>query len=213
MKKLLWAAGAAIFSLATVASASAQTPFFLNKTGAVAEYQVKGPDGSVISIARSTVTAIDAIDDRNFTVSYNIEAFDANHNALTPAMPMTTMVKNGTVEIAPNSMGMEVSGTVPSYPADMSVGYTQEYNFTLKMMGVDAVTSGKEKVVSRESVTTAAGTFNCFKIESSVTVKAMGQTQNINTVSWITAGVGTVRQETRDGAGNLQMVQELVSLK
>lgn len=212
MKKILSMTFTALLALVAV-SAQAQTPFFLNKQGAEAEYAVKGPDGNVMSYAKSTVTAIDAVDERNFTVSYNVEAFDSNRNAITAPMPMTTVVKDGTVEISPNAMGMEISGTVPSYPANLTVGQQFEYDFALKMMGVDATTKGREKVVARENVTTSAGTFDCFKIEADVTVTAMGQTQNVKTTSWISAGVGTVKMENRDGAGNLQMAQELILLK
>jgi hypothetical protein len=213
MKNVFSAAFAALFTLVFVASAQAQTPYFLNKTGAVAEYEVKGPDGSVMSYARSTVTAIDATDSSNYTVSYTAEALDASRNPLTQPMPMTTKVTNGTVEMAPNSMGMEIEGTVPQYRANLAVGDQMEYSFTIKMMGMNVPTAGKEKVLARENLTTPAGTFDCLKIESSITVTAMGQVQNMKTTSWISAGVGTVKMETRDGAGNMQMVQELVSLK
>lgn len=215
MKKLSSLAIALISVLTIAASAQAQTPFFFNKQGVVAEYAIKGPDGTVMSYSKSTVTKIDAVDEKNLTISYNIEAFDANRTALIAPMPMTTVVKNGIVEMAPNTMGMEIEGTVPSYPADITVGREFEYDFTIKMMGVNATTKGKEKVVAREDVTTPAGTFDCFKIESDVTVniEAMGQTQNVKTTSWISAGIGTVKMESRDGAGNLQMAQELISLK
>lgn len=213
MKKILTSAFAALLTVVISASAQAQTPFFLNKQGAVAEYAVKTPDGSVMSYARSTVTGIDAVDARNYTVSYTVEAFDGNHSPMTAPMPMTTVIRDGVVEMAPNMMGMEIEGTVPSYPADLSVGREFEYEFLIKMMGMEVSTAAKEKVSARESLTTPAGTFDCFKIESDMVVTTMGQTQNMKTVAWISAGVGNVKTETRDGAGNLQMTQELVSLK
>lgn len=213
MKKILSLAFATLLTLAIVGSVRAQTPFFLNKQGAVAEYAVKTPDGSVMSYARSTVTGIDTVDERNYTVSYNVEAFDGSRNPLAAPMPMTTAIKNGVVEMSPNTMGMEISGKVPSYPADLKVGQEFEYDFSIKMMGMDVATKGKENVVARENITTPAGTFDCFKIEADVTVQTMGQTQNVKTISWISGGVGNVKTETRDGAGNLQMSQELVSLK
>lgn len=213
MKRNISLVFAALLALAVVAPAQAQTPFFLSKEGAVAEYAVKTPDGSVMSYARSTVTGIDATDASNYTVSYNVEAFDGSRNPLAAPMPMTTVIRNGVVEMSPNMMGMEISGTVPAYPADLKVGQEFTYDFSVKMMGMDVATKGKEKVVGRENVTTPAGTFDCYKIESDVTVNTMGQSQNMKTVSWISAGVGNVRTETRDGAGNLQMSQELVSLK
>jgi hypothetical protein len=212
MKKILFPAFAMLFLLAC-ATAQQQTPFFLNKQGAVAEYAIKGPDGALISYARSTVTTIDSVDEQNFTVSYNVEALDANRNAIAAPTPMTTIIKDGTAEIAPNAMGMEIVGKVPSYPANLSEGQEFEYNFTLKMMGVEAVTKAKEKVSAHEEITTPAGKFDCFKIESNITVTTMGQTQNMKTITWMSAGIGIVKMETRDTSGNIQVSQELVSLK
>ncbi len=213
MKKILTSAFAVLFTLVITASASAQTPFFLDKKGAVAEYAVKTPDGTVMSYARSTVTGIDAVDARNYTVSYNVEAFDGSHSPMTAPMPMTTVIRDGVVEMAPNMPGMEIEGTVPSYPADISVGQEFEYEFSIEMMGMKVSTSAREKVTARENITTPTGTFDCYKIESDMTVVTMGQTQSVKSVAWISAGVGNVKTETRDGAGNLQMTQELVSLK
>ncbi|MDR2894422.1 MAG: hypothetical protein LBU97_03050 [Alistipes sp.] len=218
MKKIIATPLAALltltFTFAFAASAQAQNdPFLLFKEGAVAEYEIKGPGGAVLSYARSTVTAIDRTDDRNFTITINAEAMGPDRKAVAPATAMTSVVKNGTVMVAPNTMGMEIEGTLPSYPSDMAVGYTHEYSFTIKMMGMDAVTSGIEKAVARESVTTPAGTFDCVKTESAMTVKVMGQTQQMKVVSWIARGVGAVKTETHDNAGSLMASQTLVSLK
>jgi hypothetical protein len=212
MKKIFSAALVAL-SLSIAASAQAQTPFFLNKAGAIAEYDTKGPDGSTLTVTRMTVTGINTTDELNYSIAYNVEVFDASRNPMTAPLKMTTNVKNGAVEMSQAVPGMEIEGTMPSYPADMAVGYNQEYSSTVKMMGMSASTSGKERVVARESLTTPAGTFDCFKSEAELTVKTMGQTQNMKTVSWLSPGIGVVKQETRDGAGTLQSTQELVSLK
>jgi hypothetical protein len=213
MKKTMISAFAALFTLVTLASASAQTPFFLNKKGAVAEYVIKTPDGNVMSYARTTVTGIDATDDRNYTVSYTAEVLDGSRSPMTAPMEMTTVVKDGAVEMAPNAMGMEITGELPSYPANLSVGQTFNYEYFIEMMGMKVSTSATEKVTAREKVTTPAGTFDCFKIETDQIVSAMGQKQELKSISWISAGIGNVKSETRDGAGALQMTQELVSLK
>lgn len=213
MKRIILPVFTVLVAIGVFSTVRAQTPFFLDKEGAVAEYAVKGPDGSVMSYARSTVTGIETVDARNYTVKYTIEALDASRNAMIQPMQMETAIRDGVVEMTPNVMGMEISGKVPSYPADMSVGQQFEYNFSIKMMGMDASTKGSEKVVARENLTTPAGTFDCFKIEADVTVTAMGQTQNVKITSWISAGIGNVKTENRDGAGNIQMTQELISLK
>jgi hypothetical protein len=214
MKKLFPAALAALLLALTIStSAQAQIPFLLNKVGAVAEYETKGSDGSVLAITRMTVTKIDSADERNYTVNANMETFDANRQPVTAPIATTTKVQNGAVVITSSMPGVEAEGTFPTFPADMNVGYEHEYSSTVKMMGMSATTSGKDRVVARESLTTPAGTFDCFKIESDVTVNTMGQNQNMKTVTWLSAGVGTAKMEIRDGAGSMQMTQELVSLK
>jgi hypothetical protein len=205
---------AAIFTL-SAATLSAQTPFFLNSVGAEAEYAIKGPDGAAMAYSRSVVKSIEAKDDANYTITYTTEALSADHMQLATPVTTTAEVKDGTVSIAPSTGGMEgatLEGTFPSYPADMAIGQTFEYAFTMKIMGMTADTRGRDTVVAQESVTTAAGTFDCFKIESEVTVNAMMQSMVTKVVTWISAGVGNVKAETYMG-GKLQMTQELVSLK
>jgi hypothetical protein len=213
MKKIMIVAFAALFTLAVTFSTQAQTPFFLDKVGAVAEYVVKNPKGKVTSYTRSTVTEIDAQDAGNLTVTYTGETFDKDHKSLTAPITMTTIIRDGVVEIAPNNtFGMEITGTVPSYPANLSVGQEFEYEYFIKMMGMKVTTTSKEKVTAHEEVTTPAGSFDCYKIEADMTVK-MGITQNVKTVTWIAAGVGNVKIETYDSKGKLQTTQELISLK
>lgn len=215
MKKLLFPIFAALATLSAAFSAEAQTPFVLNRVGAVAEYAMSGSDGVIASYGRTTVTAIDTFDDRNYTVSCFVEALDTDRVPMMEPTPMKIVVRDGTVNMAPNALGMEFEGTVQSYPADMYVGQEFEYAFTLKMMGVSAATTGSEKVTTREPLTTPAGTFDCFRVEGDihVSVAEMGHDSRMKVTSWLSAGVGNVRIETRDEYGNLQMTQELVSLE
>ena len=213
MKKIITVAFAAIFASTIAVSAQAQKPFFLDKQGAEAEYVLKDAKGAVTSYTKSVVTAIEATDAKNFTVTYSSEVFDKNHKSLAAPVASTITVKDGAVETTPIMEGVEIEGTLPAYPAELSVGQVMEYSFSMKTMGIKSTTSGKNTVVAKESVTTPAGTFDCFKVEGETSSKALMSTTKIKTTSWIAAGVGTVKAEIYDGKGKLQSSQELTSLK
>ena len=213
MKKLFSVALAAVFTLTIAASAQAAEPFFLNKVGAEAEYALKDAKGEVTSYTKSVVTALSSNDPQNCTVTYSAEVFDKNRKSLASPMTSTVTIKDGAVDTTPVMDGVEIEGTLPSYPATLSVGQVMEYSFSMKVMGMKTTTSGKNTVVAQESVTTPAGTFNCYKIESETSSKAMLQTVKAKSVSWIAEGIGTVKTETYDGKNKLQSTMELVAKK
>ena len=95
------------------------------------------------------------------------------------------------------------------YPANMKAG-DQLKNATLDMtidnsgmkQSVNMVTSDR-MVVGKESVTTAAGTWDCFKItfKSKITIKTMGigVPLNIEGTEWFAPGFGVVKTESKHG--------------
>ncbi len=213
MKKFLPLAFAAIFSLTLAVSAQAAEPFFLNKKGAEAEYALKDAKGAITSYTKSVVTALSSNDPQNFTVTYTAEVFDKNRKSLAAPVEATVTVKDGAVDTTPVMEGVEIEGTLPAFPAELSVGQVMDYSFSMKMMGMKTTTEGKNTVVAKESVTTPAGTFSCFKVEGEVSAKALMKTTKTKTVTWLAPGVGTVKAEVYDGKDKLQSSQELVSLK
>ena len=214
MKKLISLTLAAVFTL-SITALSAQEPFFLNKVGAQAEYAMKNATGSIMFYAKSVVTSIDTKDASDYTIVYTTESLAADKSSMGAPATMKVKVKHGTVEMAPphGGMGATIEGNLPSYPADLAVGQTFEYEFKMKIMGIGSSTKGKDRVVARENITTPAGTFDCFKIESDITVNAMGQNIHTKAIGWMAAGIGNVKTETYTADGKVQMVQELVELK
>ncbi len=133
---------------------------------------------------------------------------------------------------APPGMG-ETEGISISYegdgvtiPSELSVGKAlPDGNFAMKittdnpalsgMMGGTTVAITDRKVVAKESVTTAAGTFDCFKITSNtaVSTKMMGMTRTMETssIEWISKDVGMVRVESYDKKDKLSSYSELTA--
>lgn len=97
-------------------------------------------------------------------------------------------------------MEYDISGTDLEIPNNLSVGQTlpdAQMVMNISMSGINMnmeLSITNRKVIDQESVTTPAGTFNCFVITSNMTTK-MGVSQTTNSKQWISEGVGMVKQE------------------
>ncbi len=98
------------------------------------------------------------------------------------------------------NMDYDISGTNLDWPNDLTVGETlPDANMTMKisMSGMNMNMSmdlTNRKVVGRESITTPAGTFDCFVVTYDTEVN-MGISQKTSSKQWVSKGVGLVKQE------------------
>ncbi|AEM69818.1 hypothetical protein Murru_0769 [Allomuricauda ruestringensis DSM 13258] len=107
-------------------------------------------------------------------------------------------------------MEMDISGTDVELPNNLSVGQElPDGNMELKMkmggainmnMNVETI---NRKVEKKESVTTPAGTFDCFVIYSETKTKMMMGNQTFPSRTWLAEGVGMVKQESYNNKGKL----------
>lgn len=104
---------------------------------------------------------------------------------------------------------VDMSGTDIMLPNNLSVGQElDDANIEMKMkmggmnmnMNVETV---NRKVEKKESVTTPAGTFDCFVVYSETKSKMMMANQTFPTRVWLAEGVGMVKQETYSKKGKL----------
>ena len=65
-----------------------------------------------------------------------------------------------------------------------------------------SVETTDRKVIGKETITTPAGSFNCFVITSTTDMK-MGMSQRSTSKQWITEKVGTVKSENYDKNGKI----------
>ena len=211
-----------IFAIALVmccafstASVMAAEPFFLAKVGAEAEYALKDAKGNVTSYVKTVVTEVNKKDDKNYTISFTSEVFDKNKKSIAKPVASTTEVVNGAIVNDPSAtmQGAKVEGTFPSFPDELSVGQVMEYSYTIKMGVSKTTVTGKNTVAAKESVSTEAGSFDCYKVESEVNTKVMMQKSDIKTTSWYAKGVGAVKTETYDSKGKLETSMELIAYK
>lgn len=93
---------------------------------------------------------------------------------------------------------MTVKGECRGIPADMEVGMElPDYWIEVKVMFFSPKMEYRDRrVTGRETVTTPAGTFDCFVVEETMTSKAMMSTEKTRQVSWYARGVGLVKQQT-----------------
>jgi hypothetical protein len=135
--------------------------------------------------------------DYNFTCTGNMVTVD--YESLVP----TTMLEQY------KDMEMEISGTDLELPNDLSVGQQlTDANVTMKisMGGINMNTTVdliNRKVEKQESVTTSAGTFECFVIYTDNKIKAMVAKQNFPSRIWFSEGVGMIKQESYNKNGKL----------
>lgn len=107
------------------------------------------------------------------------------------------------------AMEMEWDGVANSIPGNLSVGdQLPDANMSMKAssggisilsMNVDVV---DQKVVAREVIETSAGSFDCYKIESTTHIKSIFKSTT-NSIQWFSPKVGTIKTENYDKKGKL----------
>lgn len=174
------------------------------KTDGTADYKVTSIENS-----GSTTTATMDI---SFTDKKGEKVFDQNYSFSCTGNMVTidyeSLVPKQMMEQY-KDMDMEITGTDIELPNDLSVGQQlQDANVTLKInMGAmnmnTTVDMVNRKVEKQESVTTPAGTFDCYVVYSENKSKVMMAKHTFPSRVWLAEGVGMVKQETYKKNGDL----------
>jgi hypothetical protein len=143
----------------------------------------------------------------DITCSNGVYSFDVrnfvNDEMMQAFYGMEVTVEGTPLEV-PNSLS--VGQTLPSGDCTITAGSEGSTFLTL------TVTVEDRKVTGRESVTTEAGTFDCFVIEQNVTSKMIFK-QTFNTKEYLAKDVGPVRVETYNKSGNLVSTRDLTAIE
>jgi hypothetical protein len=116
------------------------------------------------------------------------------------------------------NMEYEVSGTNLNLPNNLVVGQSLEdanVHLDISVSGIPMkmdVAMTERKVSATESVTTPAGTFDCFVIDYKIHMK-MGMNQKGAAKQWIAEGVGLVKQEDYNNRGKVTSSSLLTALE
>ncbi|MCM4167048.1 hypothetical protein DHD08_05045 [Arenibacter sp. H213] len=143
----------------------------------------------------------------DFKMSCTGEGVKIDYNSLVPSQMIKQYTDMG--------MEMEISGTDVDIPNNLTVGQDlADANVTvnIKMTGMNMtmkVDQINRKVEKRESVTTPAGTFDCYVISEDNISETMGVKQNMSSKLWLAEGIGMVKQEMYRKNGELNSHMEL----
>jgi hypothetical protein len=83
-------------------------------------------------------------------------------------------------------------------------------NSGMKLMTIKVIVSDRN-VLGEENVTTAAGTFECYKLTQTVTTK-MGMQMVVKSTDWLSPGTGMIKSESYSGSDKFTGRSELVEI-
>lgn len=182
------------------------------KPDGVMNYKITQVDNSNgATSATLDITFTDKKDKEVFSTDYKISCSEngvsIDYESLFPSGMMKQYEDMG--------LEMEISGTDIKLPNDLSAGKELEdahVSVSMNMSGIKMnmnVDTVDRKVEKTESVTTSAGTFDCYLITETTTSKTMGTQQEMNNKLWLAEGIGMVKQESYKKNGNLLSRMEL----
>ncbi len=116
-------------------------------------------------------------------------------------------------------MEVEVDGDFIEFPSSLNVGdELKDGSMSIKAgnNGITIMTIVLDikdrKVESKESITTAAGTFECYKISYTSSIKMGFITKTFHVVQWYSNGTGMIKSETYNKGKKLMGYSELTAL-
>ncbi|QNJ97966.1 TapB family protein [Constantimarinum furrinae] len=115
------------------------------------------------------------------------------------------------------NMETEVTGTNLDLPNDLEVGQSlpdAEINVKMSMSGMNMnmkTAIVDRKVIGRESITTPAGTFDCFVLTQTMEIKSIASNMSRTSKQWVAEGVGVVKTEDYNKKGKLDGVSLLTA--
>jgi len=161
--------------------------------------------------ATFTMNFTDSKGKNNFSSEYAISCtgtgIKIDHMSILPTQ-MMSQYEDMDVE-------MDITGTDIELPNDLSVGQEladAKVTCKMNMSGINMnieVEQVDRKVEKKETITTPAGTFDCYVLNETTKSKTMGVNIQIHSKTWLAEGVGMIKSETYKKNGNLESRSEL----
>ncbi|MCB0516731.1 MAG: hypothetical protein R2798_03310 [Chitinophagales bacterium] len=141
------------------------------------------------------------------------------------SMDFQSMIPAGIQDQLDDNIEMSFENQKIDFPANPQVGDKLpdvSYNFNMKSGGANVmnmeITITEREIVARETITTAAGEFDCIKYKavSKYNINAMGMTmpgQSGTDYTWFSGKVGMVKSESYNRNGKLESSTLLESFK
>ncbi|MEH6763768.1 MAG: hypothetical protein V7655_04640 [Aequorivita antarctica] len=134
-------------------------------------------------------------------------SFDVSCNGEVVSIDFKSLINPQIFEQFGN-MDYEITGTNMEWPNNLSVGQKlpdATMDMKISMSGINmnmTVEITDRKVIGKETITSPAGSFNCFVITYSTNMK-MGISQRTTSKQWVTEKVGAVKSENYDKNGKV----------
>lgn len=187
-------------------------------------YNKKGKeDGAInytISEVRSEGAATAATFDMKYTDKKGKEVFATDYsftceNGLVKIDYESLFPSQMMQQYSEMGLEMDISGTDIELPNDLKVGQElsdANVSMAMNMSGIKmnvSVDQTNRKVEKKETITTPAGSFECYLLTENSTAKTMGATIETKSKLWLAEGIGMIKQETYKSNGNLMSSTEL----
>lgn len=190
-------------------------PFSGNVKGELTSYDKKGKVVAVVTYTVKDISSSEGLE----TATIASEVTDKKGNQIVETSYNITCTGNGISMdfnslMSPELLGqykdidIDVTGTNVELPNDLSPGQTlpdADLNMNLNMSGLEmniSVMMIDREVQNKESITTPAGTFDCYVITYTSKMK-MGVGRTGSSKQWVAEGVGLVKQEDYNKKGKL----------
>lgn len=227
MKKTILVFAALLFGISSAIAQNSCSKYYPMEEGATLSYTVYNKKGKVDGTTTYTVSEVkndgrqtqstlsmsysDAKGKHNFDSNYSMtctgDGIKIDYMSLMPAQMLD--------QYEDMDVKMEMDGTDIQLPNNLSAGQQlDDANVTMKMnmagikMNVEVSTINRH-IEKQESVTTSAGTFDCYVLSETIKSKSMGANIEINSKTWLAEGVGMIKNETYKKNGNLESQTEL----
>jgi hypothetical protein len=218
-----------LFTVGVIAQNCGETYYFA-KEGAKATYEhydsknkLTQTQENVLKTIRNTATGFEilmstSLKDAKGKVLFDNRNFNVKCDNGVLKMDLSSMYM-GDLKNMGKDIVMEVSGDGVSFPSELKEGADLPNGETEVKMKSGSMTlmtlrfnEMNRKVEKKESVTTPAGTFDCYKIVSDTEMKILIK-RNIKTASWIARGVGVVKTESYNKKGEIESTMVLTKLE
>ncbi len=228
MKKI-WTLALALGVLVPNAYAQNCSKYYPMEEGKRMEYTSYDRKDNVEGIVTYTVTDV-VNEGAKTTARMNLEYKDEDGNVMMNSdytfscegdvvkIDFSSLMNPQMMEAYGEEMEVEMTGTDIELPNNLSVGQTlPDANVNMKMnMGAMnmnmAFNMVNRKVEGQESLTTPAGTFNCYVITSDNKAKMMMANTAHTSRMWLAEGIGMIRQDVFNKKGKLVSKSVLTKL-
>jgi hypothetical protein len=219
-----------IFSLLQITSAQdCSQSFYALKEGTKLMMTNFSDKGKITSTSETLIKTVKA-DGANYYATAEVTLKNDKGKVLSEAKNYTVKCENGTIKLDISSMMMSdfaaqmknmevsISGNGIDIPQTLTEGMALSDGTTEMKLGSNGMNFmtmkfdiKNRKVEKKESLTTPAGTFACYKITYDMDMKVMFK-RTIKVTQWLAPGVGLVKSETYNQKGELEGYSELTTL-